>query len=257
MNQPTIIECIQGSPEWMACRLGCVTSSRVAPIVEGPLTRNTAERKKGEERKTLENLRIELAGEILTGQLSSHYVSRWMEEGRDKEKFARAAYEFIKGVQTVQIGFAYHPKIKMAGCSPDAIVGPEGGAEFKCPKTETHLRYLTAGVVPKEYMPQMYWQMACMGWEWNDFVSHDPSFKQSKHRTLIVRLHRDEKIIREMEEKVMRFNDEVQEYILKLDPDYLLTKLKASVDQAKRKKAQQQDPSMLIQDEDFKYLCPR
>jgi len=256
MSEPTIIDCIQGDATWRKCRLGVVTSCRVAPVLS-TLKRKSGDRKKGDESKTRENLKIELAGEILTEKLSDHYVSRWMEEGKEKEQFARAAYEYAKGIQTLQIGFAYHPKIKMGGCSPDAIVGPEGGAEFKCPKTETHLRYLTAGVVPKEYLPQMYWQMACMGWEWNDFVSHDPSFKQSKHRTLIVRLHRDDKIISAMEEQVMRFNDEVQEYILKLDPDYLLTKLKASVDHVKKQKAQQQDASMLIQDEDFKYLCPR
>lgn len=228
MSEPTIIDCIQGDPTWMQCRLGCVTSSRVAAVM-AILTRKSGDRNKGESGKVRDNLKIELAGEILTGSISNHYMTRWMEEGKEKEQFARAAYEYIKGVQTVQIGFAYHPKIKMAGCSPDSIVGPEGGAEYKCPKTETHLRYLTAKVVPKEYLPQMYWQMACMGWEWNDFVSHDPSFKKSAHRTLIVRLHRDDKIISDMEEKVMRFNDEVQEYILKLDPDHLLNQLKASV----------------------------
>lgn len=256
MSEPTIIECIQGSPEWMQCRIGCVTSSRIAPVLS-MLKRKSGDRKKGEAGKVRENLMIELAGEILTGNLSEHYTSRWMEEGREKEKFAIAAYEYIKGVQTVQIGFAYHPRIKMAGCSPDALVGPDGGAEFKCPRTETHLRYLQAGVIPKEYLPQMYWQMAVMGWEWNDFVSHDPSFKKSEHRTMIVRLHRDDKVIADMEEKVMRFNDEVQEYILKLDPDHLINQLKASVKQAKEKKQRQADSSMFIQDEDIKYLCPR
>lgn len=235
MKEPEIIECIQGDKTWMACRLGCVTSSRVAAVMS-VLTRKSGEKKKGDESKARENLKVELAGEILTGNLSEHYVSKWMEEGKEKEQFARAAYEYIKGVQTIQIGFAYHPKIKMAGCSPDSIVGPEGGAEYKCPKTETHLRYLAAGVVPNEYKPQMYWQMACMGWEWNDFVSHDPSFKKSAHRTLIVRLRRDDKIIADMEEKVMRFNDEVQEYILKLDPDHLLNQLKASVKHVKETK---------------------
>lgn len=256
MSEPTIIDCIQGDATWRSCRLGVVTSCRVAAVMS-TLKRKSGDRKKGDESKTRENLKIELAGEILTGNLSDHYVSRWMEEGKEKEQFARAAYEYIKGTQTIQIGFAYHPKIKMAGCSPDSIVGPDGGAEYKCPKTETHLRYLMAGIVPKEYLPQMYWQMACMGWEWNDFVSHDPSFKKSAHRTLIVRLHRDDKIIRDMEEKVMRFNDEVQEMILKFDPDYLLKQLKASVAHAKARKEQQANASLLITEDDARMVTRR
>lgn len=247
MKEPTIMDCIQGDPQWMQYRLGCVTSSRVAAAV-AVLTRKSGDKKAGEPTKARENLLYELAGEINTGKLSEHYVSTWMEEGKQKEPLAKAAYDYAMGIESVQIGFAYHPTIKMAGCSPDAIVGPDGGAEFKCPKVETHLRYLVAEVIPKEYLPQMHWQIACMGWEWNDFVTHHPDFKKSSHRTMIIRLHRDETIIRDMEEKVVRFNEEVQEIILKLDPGYIAEKLAASV---KKVQEDKENAGLYIVEEDY------
>jgi len=230
-----IIDCIQGDATWLQCRIGCVTSSRVAAAIS-ELKRKSGEKQPGDETAAREHLRFELMREIMREQASDHYVSRWMEEGKEKEPLARAAYEFEKGVEARQIGFAYHPTIKMAGCSPDALVGNDGGAEFKCPKTETHLRYLTAGVVPPEYRPQCYWQIDCMDWEWCDFMSHDPDMKKRQHRSLIVRLHRDEKIQADMRSKVIRFNDEVQEAIAKLDPDYITDRLRESIAQAKARK---------------------
>src|SRR5262249_8137451 len=86
-----------------------------------------------------------------------------------------------------------------------------GLAEYKCPKKETHLGYLWADVVPKDYEPQMMWQMACdPGRKWNDFVSHYPKLPP-KYRTFIKRLRRDDVRIADMEAKVKTFLAEVAE----------------------------------------------
>jgi hypothetical protein len=96
------------------------------------------------------------------------------------------------------------------------LVGADGLAEFKCPKTTTHLQYLVDGVVPDEYRPQMYWQMACCGREWCDFVSHDPRMKDESLQTMIVRLPRDNAIIATMEAEVLVFLAEVDEMLARL-----------------------------------------
>lgn len=232
------LDCEQGSAAWFDARLGCVTSTRVDDAIS-VLTRKSGDKNPGDETAARERLRVAMMCELLTGKAAEHYVSKWMDEGKDKEPQARAAYEIAKSVDCEIIGFAFHPTITLAGASPDALIGNDGLAEFKCPKTETHLKYLLAGVVPKEYKPQMYWQMACCEREWCDFASHDPSLKNPRLRTFIApRMYRDDKIISDMETKVAQFNEHVQEMIIRLDPDYIANKLAASIEQANAKKEQ-------------------
>lgn len=168
---PNFIDCEQQSKAWFECRLGCVTSSRIADVVK--------KRKKGknlvdggEDLQCRTDMRWELAIELLTNRPTPNYVSRWMKEGKEKEPMARTEYEMRNGVRVTTVGFAYHPLIKMAGASPDGLVGTKGLIEIKCPKVETHLDYLVNDKIPEEYIPQMVWQLACCpDWEWNDFVS--------------------------------------------------------------------------------------
>lgn len=228
-----IIDCAQLSKEWFACRLGSVTSCRVADATSF-LTRKSKNGGPGDETAARLKLKWELISELLTGEPSDHYVSRWMEEGKEKEPLARAAYEIAKDVYCEQVGFVFHPTIKMAGASPDSLVGEDGLAEYKCPKTSTHLRYVLAGVVPEDYLDQMYWQMACCEREWCDFVSYDPSIKRAELRLFIRRLFRDEAIIADMNAKVEIFNAEVQEMLAKLDPEYIEKQIEKSLELVKR-----------------------
>jgi YqaJ-like viral recombinase domain len=89
------------------------------------------------------------------------------------------------------------------------LIGQDGGLELKCPKTTTHLAYMMAGTVPKEYQYQMLWNMACAEREWWDFASYDPRLPE-KLRIFIVRMPRDEARIGEIEREVLKLNSEVQ-----------------------------------------------
>lgn len=250
------LDCEQGSAKWFAARLGCVTSSRVDDAIS-VLTRKSKNGSKGDETQARKNLRMELVCERMIKKASDHYVNKWMEEGKEKEPLARTAYEMKNNLYVEQVGFGFHPTIKMAGASPDGLVGNDGMVEFKCPKLSTHLKYVISGVVPEEYKPQMYWQMACFEREWNDFGSCFPDKELPKDLRLFVgpRLYRDEAIIRGIEEEVEKFNSEVEELILKLDPNYIVDTLAASIALVEKKKAESA-PGMEISDEDFKYLCP-
>jgi hypothetical protein len=72
------------------------------------------------------NMRWELVGELITGKPTEHYVSRWMKEGKEREPEARTEYEIAHTVFVQQVGYVYHPSIKMAGASPDGLVGRMG-----------------------------------------------------------------------------------------------------------------------------------
>lgn len=212
-----IVDVEQGTPEWFECRLGCVTSSRVADVI--------AKRKKASSGKSIDeplacrvSMLCELAGEILTGKWSEHYVSRWMTEGKEKEPLARAEYESQMDVPVEVVGYVYHPTIKMAGASPDGLLA-EGMIEIKCPKLETHLRYLAADEIPEEYLPQMLWQLAaCPEKQWIDFVSYHEAMRP-EHRLFVKRLPRTEqaeKVIRGMEGDVEQFLTEVDAFVEKI-----------------------------------------
>lgn len=244
----------QLSKEWFSARLGCCTSSRVADAIRF-LSRKTKNKQIGEESAGREKLRLELLGELLRKKPSEHYVSKWMEEGKENEPLARTAYELDQNVNIETIGLVFHPTIKLAAASPDGLIGEDGLIEFKCPRLSTHLRYIINGVIPKEYLPQMHWQLSCCGGErkWNQFVSYVPDKDLPKELRLWIgpRLHYDAEIIREMESGVEKLNAEVQDMLLKVKPDYILDKLKASVKHVRENRGLQEDPGLCIVEEDY------
>lgn len=212
----------QGTPDWLAIRVGIVTGSRVADVMA------KLKRKDGEA-AVRANYKAEIVCEQLTGLSAEHYITKEMRWGLENEIFARAAYEIlvddvaqaghyeVTEQDTVKrVGFALHPKILRFGASPDALVGSNGLAEFKCPKTETHLDYAFQGVVPPEYQPQMFAEMVCTDRQWCDFVSYDPRLPKEK-QLFIRRLERDEARICEMEKEIEKFLAEVDEMIAKLN----------------------------------------
>lgn len=196
----------QGTPEWFAQRLGKVTASRVADIIAKTKTGVAASRG---------NYLAQLVAERLTGQAADSFKSGAMQHGTETEPMARMAYETETGQMVTEVAMIQHPKIEMAGASPDGLVGEDGLVEIKCPNTSTHIATLMADKAPNGYMAQMQWQMACTGRAWVDFVSFDPRMPEDM-QLFIKRVPRDEKLIAEYEAEVIKFLAAVQETVEKL-----------------------------------------
>jgi putative phage-type endonuclease len=196
----------QGTPEWFAQRLGKVTASRVADIIAKTKTGVAASRG---------NYLAQLVAERLTGQAADSFKSGAMQHGTETEPMARMAYETETGQMVTEVAMIQHPKIEMAGASPDGLVGEDGLVEIKCPNTSTHIATLMADKAPSGYMAQMQWQMACTGRAWVDFVSFDPRMPEDM-QLFIKRVPRDEKLIAEYEAEIIKFLAEVQETVEKL-----------------------------------------
>jgi putative phage-type endonuclease len=196
----------QRTPEWFAQRLGKVTASRVADIIAKTQSGAAASRK---------NYLAQLVAERLTGQAADSFKSGAMQHGTETEPMARMAYETETGQMVTEVAMIQHPKIEMAGASPDGLVGEDGLVEIKCPNTSTHIATLMADKAPSGYMAQMQWQMACTGRAWVDFVSFDPRMPEDM-QLFIKRVPRDEKLIAEYETEVVKFLAEVQETVDKL-----------------------------------------
>jgi hypothetical protein len=166
--------------------------------------------KRGGEAASRRDYRAELIAERLTGKAETRYVSKEMRHGSEQEPFARTAYEIRTENIVDQVGFVFHPRLDFSGASPDGLIREDGGLELKCPKTTTHLAYMAAGIVPKEYEYQMLWNMACAEREWWDFASFDARLPE-KLRLFVVRMPRDEVRIGEIEREVMTLNNEIDD----------------------------------------------
>ncbi len=189
----------QGSPEWFAARCGKVTASRVGDIIARTKTGPSASRA---------NYMAQLIAERLTGTVAESYTNAAMEWGSAMEPDARTAYEWVCGASVALVGFVPHPRIDMAGASPDGYVGDRGLLEIKCPNTATHIETLVGKSVPSKYLPQMQWQMACTGREWVDFASFDPRMPENM-QLFVERVKRDDAAIAELEREVEGFLFEV------------------------------------------------
>lgn len=204
------VELIQGSEAWKLARLGKVTASRIGDLMARTRSGYGASRA---------NYQAELLIERITGQPSEHYVSQAMMDGTEREPDARNLYAFLTGTKVVEVGFVEHPKIPMAGCSPDGYVADLGLVEFKSPIPATHLNTLLTETVDDRYVKQALFQLACTGRAWCDFVSYSPSFPEPM-RLYTQRIHRDDKRISELEKEVETFLSELDGKLRELNKRY-------------------------------------
>ena len=194
----------QRSEEWFQARLGLVTASRVADVLAKIKSGESASRR---------NYKIQLVSERLTGERQESYINQAMQDGIDREQFARDRYVQEQG-RVEEVGFVKHPTLE-AGASPDGMVGDDGILEIKCPMGSTHTETLMTQDIPSKYVPQVQFQLLVTGRKWCDFVSYHPMFP--KHLQIFVkRIEADPVYQKELEAEVKQFLKEVDDVINKL-----------------------------------------
>jgi hypothetical protein len=189
-----IFDCQQGSTEWLQCRLGIPTASCFDRILTPG----------GKPSASQESYLCELLAEFIMGKPLERPVMPWMEEGTRLEPDARAFYEFQNDVVIRTVGFITNDEGTF-GASPDGLVGDTGLVELKCPKPETHVRYLVYNEAPKDYRVQIMGQMLVAKREWVDTCSYHPLMPSA-----IVRAERDDVYIKLLEDELGRFVDKLQ-----------------------------------------------
>jgi hypothetical protein len=178
-----IIECEQGTPEWLQARLGVPSASSYSKLV-------TTTGKSSAQAEAYIN---QLVAERITGEPTIFHVTEPMTRGIELEPEARFRYEMETGNLVIQVGFLMHDTLQ-AGASPDGLVGENGGLEIKCPSAHTHVEYLRDGDLPIKYFQQVQGCLWISGRDWWDFMSYHP-----KMEPLIVRVFRDEEFIKALE----------------------------------------------------------
>ncbi len=151
---------VQGTPEWLALRAGAFTASEFDKVITPKTLKPSSQ---------LDGYIARLISETFLGVAEESHQSAWMAWGLQFENEARRFYQMERGIDTERPGFIWMDDRKVIGCSPDAM-----GLEIKCPKPETHVRYLLDGVLPSEYVCQVQGLMYVVGAETWDFLSYYP-----------------------------------------------------------------------------------
>jgi len=195
----------QNTPEWMSARMGIPTASEFDVVmsterVRGKGGRSTYMRK--------------LVGERITGELSENFTNKHMERGHEMEQQARDLYAFQNGVLVHKVGFVKRTlNGRYIGASPDCRVSPGDGSIWKHKRLgeiKTKLPHLLIecfddeGVLPAEHKAQVQGHMLVTDADQVDFIAYWP-----KMALFVVTVGRDETYIAEMQEKLDRFNEEL------------------------------------------------
>jgi YqaJ-like viral recombinase domain len=168
----------QHTAEWYSARCGKVSASCMKSAI-AKLSRASKNGIKGDWAAAHITLVSELAWEMITGVPADHYVSKPMEIGTQFEGEARIEYWMRYGTEVDETGFVLHPRIDWIGCSPDGLVGKDGGLEIKVPLFKTHCGYLED---PDSLRAEYEWQcltgmLCCTDDEprpWWDLISYCP-----------------------------------------------------------------------------------
>lgn len=159
-----IYEFEQYTPDWWAIRRGVPTASDFHNILTAA---------KGEPSKSQMPYICKLIADRLSwnyGEVEEH-VSAAMQKGSDTEPEARKWYELERDLDVKQVGFCISDCGRF-GCSPDGLIGEDGGLELKCPQPHTHVQWLIDKELPADHKQQVHGQLIVTGRKWWDFMSY-------------------------------------------------------------------------------------
>lgn len=208
-----IFDCEQNSDVWLQARMGIPTASAFSHVLakgEG-LTRATYLNK--------------LAGEIITGKPMKGFSNDDTERGHDLEPEARDLYCFQSGAELRRVGFIRNGR---AGCSPDSLIGEDGGLEIKTTEPHLLIDLIRKDDFPPKHKAQVQGTLWLTGRAWWDIAIYWPGMP-----LFVKRATPDAAYIAKLAEAVAAFNIELDQ-VVKMVRLYgggstLLADLKASV----------------------------
>ena len=158
-------DCAQGSAEWWDLRIGIPTPSRFARI----LTASKLAYSKGARPFVAELL----AEQMLNRPLDyTEGDTLWTSRGSELEDEARKWYAFHRDVTVTEVGFCTTDD-GTVGCSPDGLVGADGGLEIKCRSAKKHMVTIL-GIEPIADPLQVQGNLWVTGRDWWDIVAYNP-----------------------------------------------------------------------------------
>ncbi len=211
-----IHNCEQMTLEWIRLHFGIPTAACLDQLLTPEF-----ELRNGEMPKTLVYKKV--AEKIQNRPLIDLSQSSFMmEQGMIVEEEARPWYALEYDKTIAKVGFITTDDGR-CGCSPDGIIMPDNtgspksdlarlaagdtsgcvGLEIKSPAAHTHVKYLVNGVLPKEYVAQVYGSMFVTGFKKWIFVSYRRGFP-----ALVLEIPTQQELMDKIANAVDSFHDE-------------------------------------------------
>lgn len=154
----------QGSDEWHAARCGLMTASELNLILSPTL-------KPADNAKTRSHV-YELAAQRITKHVEPTYVGDNMLRGWQDEITARELYSQHYAPVTEVGGMCRDFGGFKLWCSPDGLVGDDGGIEAKSRIQKYQIQTVISQEVPDEHKLQVQACMLVSGRDWWDYLSY-------------------------------------------------------------------------------------
>ena len=166
---------IQQSDEWYKIRRGKITASHATAIANCG--------------KGLNSYILEIMADYFSCAEKEQFSNKHTERGNKLEPIARSIYEIETGNQVKQVGFIEYNDY--VGCSPDGLVGDDGGIEIKCPDDKEYFKLLLEkeGAISSDYMWQVQMNLLITERKWWDLIFYNPNYKQT---IIVFRIYPDE-----------------------------------------------------------------
>ncbi len=158
-------ELIQHSDEWRQARCGLLTASEMDLIVT-PAKLEVANNEK------MRNHLCELAAQRITQYVEPTWFGGDMERGIIDEIDAKQLYR-THYAAVEDCGFITNDRwgFKL-GCSPDGLVGTDGGIEIKSRAQKYQLETISNDTMPRDFLIQVQSTLLITEREWWDFISY-------------------------------------------------------------------------------------
>ena len=171
----------QGTDGWLKDRAEKMTSSNACAI--------------GNNGKGLDTYINNLMAEAYSSAEKESYTNEDMERGNELEALARGIYEIETGNEVEEVGFIELDEF--TGCSPDGLIGEEGGLEIKCLKDFKFFMLLTEGIenILSDYKWQIQMCLYVTGRDWWDLAIYCPNYKKT---LLIHRFYPDKECFKKL-----------------------------------------------------------
>lgn len=182
-------KCEQGSPEWIDARLGIPTASQFHRILTPRTMRLSA---------SSAAYAHELLAEEMLGHPIDEQESQFMMRGSQMERDAVRFYEYTQDVTTTEAGLILRDD-GLTGCSPDRLIGEDGGLEIKCYAAANHVAALLKAdaELARAQIQGCLWITGRKYW---DRLSYNPELP-----SVITRHGRDDEFIKALAEAVNGF----------------------------------------------------
>lgn len=180
-----VIECEQGTPEWWAAKCGLPSASNFNRIFKAA-SRGFSSAAHAYIDELVEERRQQLPkyftsqGRPVTPAMQAALAK--MDRGLDLEPVARKWYEAQIGRRIYEVGFCTTDDGRF-GCSPDALVGVEGGVEIKIYEDGLHAKWCQAGLLPNQFAAQVHGSLLVTGRAWWDLVLYSETQESKVIRT--------------------------------------------------------------------------